>query len=82
MASGEIDVEPSDESVDKIVASAVEHEGGLKGEVCGCAGIEVEGEDGGGVGYYSFDFDGVDERFGESGVFEGAVVEAVHVVPD
>lgn len=43
VAGGEIDVEPSDERVDEVVAAAVEREGGGEGEVSGGAGIEVEG---------------------------------------
>jgi hypothetical protein len=43
MACCEIDIEPSDQGVDEIVAAAVEHEVGGEGEVGGCAFVEVEG---------------------------------------
>jgi hypothetical protein len=70
VASGEVDVEPGDECVDEIIPAAVERERYGKSKVRGCAGVKVEGEDGGRVGYNSFDFDGIDKRFGERGVLE------------
>lgn len=64
VAGCEVDVKPGDEGVDEIVAADIEGEGECEGEIGGCAGIEVEGYDGGGVGDYGFDFDGVNEGFG------------------
>lgn len=82
VAGCEVDIEPSDQCMDKIVATAVESELLGEGEVSGRAGVEVEGQDGGGVGDNGFDFDGIDERLGKGGVLERGVIEAVDVVPD
>ncbi len=71
VTGGEVDVEPSNQRMYKIVAAAVEHKGRRESEICGGASVEVEGKDGGWVGDNGFDFDGVDERFGEGGVLEG-----------
>ena len=82
VAGGEVDVKPSDECMNEIVATAVKKKGGGEGEVFGCACVEVKSEDGGRVGYDCFDFDGIDERFSEGGMLEGRVVEAIYIVPD
>jgi hypothetical protein len=68
--------------VDVVGASDGKVERETEVEVRGLNGVEVEGQDGAGVGYDGFQFDGVDERFGEGGEFEGRVVEAVDVVPN
>lgn len=82
VAGGELDVEPGDQRMDVVGAADGHGEGEFEGEVGGCAGVEVEGYDGCRVGDDGFELDGVDEGFGESGGFEGRVVEAVDVVPD
>ena len=82
MAGGELDVEPGYQGVDVVCAADGEGEGMSEGEVGGLDGVEVEGEDGAGVGDDGFEVDGVDQGFGEGGEFEGRVVEAVDVVPD
>jgi len=82
VAGGEVDVEPCDKRVDKIISAAVEGEGGGKSQVGGRAGVEVEREDGGGVRNHGFDLDGINKGFGERSLLEGGVVEAVDVVPD
>jgi hypothetical protein len=82
VAGSEVDIEPCDQGVYEVIAAAVERERRGKGEVCSCAGVEVEGENRGRVGNYGFDFNGVDERFGESCMLERGVVEAVNIVPD
>jgi hypothetical protein len=43
VASSEIDVEPSDERMDEVIAAAVKSERGCEGQVGGCTGVEVEG---------------------------------------
>ena len=43
VAGGEVDIEPGDKGVYEVIAAAVECEWGSKGEVGGCAGVEVEG---------------------------------------
>lgn len=82
VAGGEVDIEPSDEGVHKIVTANIKGVWYAEGEVGRCASIEVKGDNCGGVGNYGFDFDCVDERFSEGGDFERGVVESVNVIPD
>jgi hypothetical protein len=82
VAGGELDVEPGDDGVDEVGAAHLKVEGHVEGEVSDSAGVEVEGEDGGGVRDDGFDVDRVDEGLGHGGGFEGRVVEAPDVVPD
>lgn len=82
VAGGEVDIEPRDESVHEVVAAGVKGEGGGEGKVGNGAGVQVEGEDSGGVGDNGLDLDGVDEGLGEGGLLEGRVVESVDVVPE
>ncbi len=42
MAGGEVDIKPGDQGVYEIVAAAVKCEWGSKGEIGGCASVEVE----------------------------------------
>jgi hypothetical protein len=71
-----------DHGVDVVGAAHGEGEGELEGEVCDGAGVEVDGDDRGGVGDDGLELDGVDEGLGEGGVLQRAVVEAPDVVPD
>jgi hypothetical protein len=82
VAGGELDVKPRDHGVDVVGAAHGEGEGELEGEVCDGAGVEVDGDDRGGVGDDGLELDGVDEGLGEGGVLQRAVVEAPDVVPD
>jgi len=82
VAAGEFDVEPGDQGMDEVVATNLELVRQLEGEVRDSARVEIECDDGGGVGDNGLDVDGVDERLGQSGVLEGGVVEAPDVVPD
>ena len=82
VAGGEIDVEPGDDGVDKVVAAGVEEEWGSEGQVGESALVEVEGQDGGWVGDNGLDLDGVDEWLSEGSLLEWGVVEAVDVVPE
>lgn len=82
VAGGEVDVEPGDEGVDVVVSPRDEVEGAAEGQVGGCAGVEVEREDGGGVGDDGLDLDRVDEGLREGRLLEWGVVEPVDVVPD
>ena len=66
----------------EVVPTAVKDEGRRECKVGGSAGVEVECQDGGWVGDHSLDFDGVNKRFGESGGFKWAIIEAVDVIPD
>ena len=82
VAGGELDVEPRDQGVNVVGAAHREVEGKLESEVLNGAGVEIEGDDGRGVGDNGLELDSVDEGLGEGGHFEGCVVEAVDVVPD
>jgi hypothetical protein len=82
VAGGELDVEPRDHGVDVVGAAHGKGEGELEGEVRDGAGVEVDGDDRGGVGDDGLELDGVDEGLGEGGVLQRAVVEAPDVVPD
>lgn len=82
VAGGEVDVEPGNEGVDVVVSPRDEVEGAAEGQVGGCAGVEVEREDGGGVGDDGLDLDRVDEGLREGRLLEWGVVEPVDVVPD
>lgn len=63
VAGREVDVEPGDEGVDEVVALDGQLEGGGEGQVGRGAGVEVEGEDGHGVGDDRLELDRVDEGF-------------------
>ena len=82
VAGGELDVEPRDHGVNVVGAAHGEVEGKLESEVLNGAGVEVESDDGRGVGDNGLELDGVDKRLGEGGVLERGVVEAPNVVPD
>lgn len=82
MAGGKVNVEPGDQRMDKVVATHVQRKGRGEGQVGGCDGVEIEGEDGRGIGDDGLDFHRVDQRFGEGGVLEWGKVEAVDVIPD
>lgn len=82
VACGEVNVEPGDKSMHEIVTADIEGEGDVEGEVSGCAGVEIEGDDCGRVGDNSLDFDCVDKGFSEGGNFERRVVKSIDIVPD
>jgi hypothetical protein len=82
VGGGELNVEPRDNGVDEVVPPGGQGEVGDEVEVRDLALVEVQGQDGGGLGDDSLDLDGVDEGLGESDLLEGSVVEAVDVVPD
>lgn len=82
VAGGELNVEPGNDGVDEVAAADFEAVRTVEGEICDGAGVEVEGDDGGGVGDDSLDVDGVDEGLGHGGGFERRVIEAPDVIPD
>lgn len=82
VAGGELDVEPGNERVDEIVAAGGEIVGDAVGEIGDGAGVEVESENGGGIGDDGLHLDGVDQGLGQGGLLEGSVVETIDVVPD
>jgi hypothetical protein len=82
VASGEVNVEPRNKSMDKVISSAVEDEWGCESEVGNGAGVEVEGEDCGWVGNNSLDLNCVDKRLSKSSLLERRIIEAVDVIPD
>lgn len=82
VTGGEIDIEPGDQGVHEVVPAAVEGEWEGEGQIGSRAGVEVEGENGSGVGDNGLDLDRVDEGLRESCVLERSVVKAIDVVPD
>lgn len=82
MASGELDVEPSDQRVDVIRPPGVEREGLLESQIGSCACVEVERENGRWLSDDSLEIHSVDERFGKGGELERCVVEAIDIIPD
>lgn len=82
VAAGKLDVEPGDQGVDEVVAADLDLVRKLEGKICYCALVEVEGDDGGGVGDDGLDVNGVDKGLCQGGVLERAVIEAPDVVPD
>ncbi len=61
MTCCEIDIEPGDQGMYKVISSDVKSEGRREGEVTGFAGVEVEGKDCSRVSHHGFDFDSVNE---------------------
>jgi hypothetical protein len=82
VASSKLNVEPGDDGVNKVAAANFEAVGHVEGKVGDRACVEIEGEDGRGVGDDGLDVDGVDEGLGHGSGLEGGVVEAPDVVPD
>lgn len=82
VAGGELNVEPGDKSVDVVGAADGEVVWEGECEVGDGACIEVECEDGTGVGDDGLELHGVDEWLSESSELKRGVVEAVDVVPD
>jgi hypothetical protein len=82
VASRKLNVEPCDEGVDEVVAAHGKVERELECEIIGCASVEVECDDGGGISDNGFELDSVDKWFGECGHLQRRVVEAVDVIPD
>lgn len=68
--------------MNEIVSLTLELERGGKGKLFGCYSVEIDGEKSTRVGDTGFHFNGVDEGFRKSAVFERREVEAVDVVPD
>jgi hypothetical protein len=82
VASGELNVEPGNDGMDKVAAADLEAVRAVKGQIGYGARVQVEGEDGRGVGDDGFDVDGVDEGLGHGSCLEGRVVKAPDVIPD
>ena len=82
VAAGKLDIEPGDQGVDEVVAANLDLVRKLECEICYCALVEVEGDDGGGVGDDGLDVNGVDKGLCQGSVLERAVIEAPDVVPD
>lgn len=68
--------------MDKVVALDVESELLAEGQVGDGASVQVQGQDGRGVGDDGLDIDSVDKGLGEGSLLERGVVEAVDVIPD
>jgi hypothetical protein len=82
VAAGKLDIEPGDQGVDEVVAADLNLVRKLECEICDCALVEVEGDDGGRVGDDGLDVNGVDKGLCQGSVLERAVIEAPDVVPD
>lgn len=82
VACGEVNVEPSNQGVDKVVALGRKREGSLESEVRGLDGVKIEGDDRARVADNSLELDGIDERLCKGNVLHGAVVKSPHVVPN
>jgi hypothetical protein len=82
VARGELNVEPRNDGVDEVAAAHLEAKGAVEGQVGDGASVEVEGQDGRGVGDDGLDVDGVDEGLSHGGGLERRVVEAPDVIPD
>jgi hypothetical protein len=82
VAAGKLDIEPGDQGVDEVVAADLNLVRKLECKICDCALVEVECDDGGGVGDDGLDVNGVDKGLCQGSVLERAVIEAPDVVPD
>ena len=82
VASSEVDIEPSNQRVDKIISPTFQSERDVEGQVYCRNGIEVDSKDGGWFRNASFHLNRVNERFGQRGVFQRRVVETIDVIPD
>lgn len=82
VASGKLDIEPSDESVDVVGSADGEVKWQAEGKIGNSAGVEVEGQYGAWVSHNGLELDSVDKRLGEGGELERCVVEPVDVFPD
>lgn len=78
----ELDIEPGNDGVNEVISAGVECEGCDEGKVLGLDGVQVEGDNSGGVSDYGLHVDDVNEGLGHGGGFEGSVVEAPNIVPD
>lgn len=82
VALGEFNIEPCNDSVDEIVAADLEGVRHLESKVGDGAGVEIEGDDWGGVSHDSLNVDGVDKRLGHGSRLERSVVKTPDIVPD
>lgn len=82
VAGAKLNVEPGNDGVDVVGAADGQRVGQVEGEVGDGDGVEVEGDERGGVGDDGLEFDRVDKGFGEGGALERRVVEAPDVIPD
>ena len=82
VAGGEVNVKPRDKSVNEIITLDGQLERRAEGKIGGGAGVEIEGENGGGVGNNCLELDSVDEGFGDGCLLERRVVESINIVPD
>ena len=82
MAGSKVDIEPGNESMDEIAAPTIQRKGGLKSQIGGRDSVEIDGEDGSGVGNDSFHFDGINKWLGQGAVFQRRKVKPVDIVPD
>jgi len=82
VASGKVNIKPSNQSVDKVVALGGKREGSLEGEVRGLDGVKIESYDRARVADNSLELDGIDEGFCKGNILHGTVVKSPHIVPN
>jgi len=82
MAFGELDIEPSDEGMNKVVPADIEGERSFESEVRGVNRIEVERDDGGRISHDSFHVNRIHQRLTHCSCFEWSVVETPNIIPD
>lgn len=82
MAGRKLDIEPRHQGVNEVVSSCGQGKWYAEGQVGGGAFVQVQDHDAGGVGNHGFHLNSVDKGLGESGLFEGRVVETVNIIPD
>jgi hypothetical protein len=82
VASSEVDIEPCDQRVNEVVTASMEGEWRRECEIRGRASIKIQSKDGGRIRDNSLNFDRINKRLSQSGLFERGVVESVDIVPD
>ena len=82
VAGCEFDIEPSNQCMDEIISPTIKSERFFEGQVGRCDSVQVDLENLGRLGDTCFQVYGVDQWLGQSGVFQGGIVETVNVIPD
>jgi len=82
VASAELNIEPSDDSMDEVISSCAQVEWPTEGQVFDRDSIEVEADQRVRVSHDCLHLHGVDKWLCERSLLERAVVKAPNVVPD
>lgn len=78
----ELNVEPGDEGMDKIIALSAEAERSSKSEIGRGNSVEIEGQDWAWICYKCFHFDRINKRFCKRILLHRRKGETIDVVPD